>query len=281
MSDLLIRPLAAAETDLFLTYPDPLPADVLPRTLTYPDLLARGECRPQWTWVALRGDEVAARAAWWADPGGSHPDSLHWFDPGTGPDRIEVGAALLTAAHRTLRTADGSLPESHLCLPPAWRELPAARTASEDRIAAAGKAGLRLFVERLNYRWTRDCPLPARSTRLEFHPAGDAEVLDVLRRVLVGTLDAHSRRDVERHGLDRAAERQLAELHWFPAPRDWWRLGHDQAGTLVGITVPTRNHASPVIGYLGVVPEQRGHRYATDLLAEATHRLASEPEGHI
>src|SRR5262249_7680500 len=86
---------------------------------------------------------------------------------------------------------------------------------------------------------------------------------------------------VERHGLDRAAERQLAELHWFPAPRDWWRLGHDQAGTLVGITVPTRNHASPVIGYLGVVPEQRGHRYATHPLAEATHPPASEPDAHI
>src|SRR5262249_1522450 len=188
VSDLVIRPLAVDETDLFLTYPDPLPVDVLPRTLSYPDLLARGECRPQWTWVALRGGRTCvARAAWWADPGGSHPDCLHWFDPGAGPDRIEVGAALLTAAHRTMRTAGGGLPDYHLFLPPAWRELPVARAAGEDRIAAAGKAGLRLFVERLNYRWTRDCPLPARSTRLEFRPAGDAEVLDVLRRVLVGT----------------------------------------------------------------------------------------------
>jgi GNAT superfamily N-acetyltransferase len=282
VSDLVIRPLAADETDLFLTYPDPLPADVLPRTRTYPDLLANGEYRPQWTWVALRGGRTCvARAAWWADPASSHPDCLHWFDPGAGPDRIEVGATLLTAAHRTMRTADGDLPEYHLFLPPAWRELPAARAAGEDRIAAAGKAGLRLFVERLNYRWTRDCPLPARSTRLEFRPAGDAEVLDVLRRVLAGTLDADSRRDVEQHGLDRAAEQQLAELYWFPAPRDWWRLGYDRAGELVGITVPTRNYAIPVIGYLGVVPEQRGHGYAADLLAEATLRLAGEPEGQI
>ena len=35
------------------------------------------------------------------------------------------------------------------------------------------------------------------------------------------------------------------------------------------------NEDNPVIGYLGVVPELRGHGYAVDLLAEATRILAS------
>ena len=41
----------------------------------------------------------------------------------------------------------------------------------------------------------------------------------------------------------------------------------------VGITVPTRNLTVPVIGLVGVVPEQRGNHYAYDLLVEATHLL--------
>jgi RimJ/RimL family protein N-acetyltransferase len=37
----------------------------------------------------------------------------------------------------------------------------------------------------------------------------------------------------------------------------------------------------PVIGYIAVVPEQRGHGYAYDLLAEATRLLAAEGADRI
>ena len=37
----------------------------------------------------------ACNAAFWAPPGFAHPFGLDWFDPGAGPDRVEVGAALL------------------------------------------------------------------------------------------------------------------------------------------------------------------------------------------
>jgi ribosomal protein S18 acetylase RimI-like enzyme len=42
--------------------------------------------------------------------------------------------------------------------------------------------------------------------------------------------------------------------------------------------MPTRNPTSATIGYLGVVPEHRGHGYADDLVAEALHRLAEAGE---
>lgn len=47
-------------------------------------------------------------------------------------------------------------------------------------------------------------------------------------------------------------------------------------GELVGSSVPSRNYGDPLIGYLGVIPEHRGHGYAYDLLVEATHILAGE-----
>lgn len=279
MSDLVIRPLEAGETELFLSYPHPHVPQVGPAgPERYHQNLASGEYRPQWCWVALRDGAAVARAAWWAGPEDSHPQALDWFDPGTEPG---AGTALLTAAHEVMRTETGDLPEYHLFLPPAWRDLPAARAAGEERLAAAEPAGLTPFVERLNYRWTTGCPLPARSERLEFRPAGEDAVLDVLRRILAGTLDAFSARDVARLGLDKAAATQLEELHWFPAPREWWRIGYARDGAPVGITVPTRNYGGPVIGYVGVLPEHRGHGYAGDLLAEATLRLAAEPEGRI
>jgi RimJ/RimL family protein N-acetyltransferase len=62
----------------------------------------------------------------------------------------------------------------------------------------------------------------------------------------------------------------------MPSPREWWRLAFTQDGELVGLTVPGRNYAAPVIGIVGVVPEQRGHGHAYDLLVEATHLLVEE-----
>ncbi|MGW1885900.1 GNAT family N-acetyltransferase [Streptomyces sp. NPDC001970] len=60
-----------------------------------------------------------------------------------------------------------------------------------------------------------------------------------------------------------------------PGPREWWRLAHNPAGELVGLS-PGRRHGDPLIGRVGVVPEHRGHGHAYDLLVEATHKLADE-----
>ena len=89
----------------------------------------------------------------------------------------------------------------------------------------------------------------------------------------VGSLDAHVRRTVEEHGLEAAAREDLDIMLWMPAPRDWWRLAYTPEGDLVGLTLPSRNAYDPVVGYIAVVPEQRGHGYAYDLVVEATHDL--------
>ena len=60
----------------------------------------------------------------------------------------------------------------------------------------------------------------------------------------------------------------------MPGDRDWWRLAYDADGKLVGFEMPSANAGGPTVGYLGVLPEHRGHRYIDDLLAEITHFLA-------
>ena len=121
--------------------------------------------------------------------------------------------------------------------------------------------------------------MPKRGGRLDYRTADDAAVLAVLRQILTGTLDAHDRSNIEAHGLDRAAEMQLEDLHWFPSPRDWWKLAHTREGELAGFIMPARNYTMPTIGYIGVVPEQRGRGYVDELLAEMAWMLAEFAPG--
>jgi hypothetical protein len=145
---------------------------------------------------------------------------------------------------------------------------------AQARIDTAIVAGMEPLVERYRYTWTPDCGLPERPGRLEFRPEPDDDViLDVLRRIGEGSLDAHTRHAVAAKGVDAAAREELDTLLWFPSPREWWRLAYTPQGHLAGIQVPVRNPNGPAVGFIGVVPEQRGHGYAYDLLVECTHDL--------
>jgi ribosomal protein S18 acetylase RimI-like enzyme len=265
MTDLVIRPIIAGEEQLFDSLPDPGLVGRAAFGESYPDMAAAGQYRPEWTWVALCDDVVVARAAWWGGPDDDQPLALDWFD------FTDAGAAVAL-----LRTAPLKA-EYSISLPPGWRDNPAVRTQGEARINAATAAGMSVLVERYRYRWTPECGLPARPGRLEFRPEPDDEViLGILRRVGEGSLDAHTRHTAAKSGPAAAAQEELDLLRWLPSPRDWWRLARTPDGELVGVVAPARNHADPIIAFVGVVPEQRGHGYAYDLLVEGTHLLVEQ-----
>lgn len=273
-NDLEIRSLRSGEEQLFLAYPhQPVPGVGVEFRRAWPDLLADGQYRPEWSWVARRAGHTVARCAFWGFPGSASPYSLDWLEPGAGPDRRQIAAALLATALREMRTAEGARPEYHLFLPPGWRDTEGVREAAEDRLAVAAAAGYEPFIERFNYTWTPADRAPARSTRLVFREVGDEQALAVIQASIEGTLDGHSARDAARHGLAEAARIMLADLAELPSPRGWWRAAYTPVGDLVGLIVPARNPARAVIGYLAVVPAQRGRGYADDLLAEATALL--------
>jgi RimJ/RimL family protein N-acetyltransferase len=262
VTDLVIRRLQPGEESVFDKYCEPVAVGPPAFGRTYRQRLESGEYRPEWTWVALRGDTVVARAAWWAGPTEADPVMLDWLDCADA----QTGGALVRAA--------GLPVEYGLIVPPGWRDQPALRAAGQVRIDAATAAGLRPLVERYFYRWTPECGLPPRPGRLEYRPEPDDEaILAVLRRTNQGTLDAHARYEIQRGGIEAAARDDLTNLRWLPSPREWWQLAYTPAGDLVGLTVPARNLTNPVVGHIAVVPEQRGHGYAYDLLVECTHRL--------
>lgn len=257
MTDVVIRTLDESSAHLFDTLPDPLRLREKHRQTWY---------RPDWKRVALRDGRVVARAAWWARPEDPEPLVINWFDVAEGEG--DAGAELL-------RTAPWRTEELELDLPAGWRDLPGLTAAVTTRTAAALKAGYEPLVERFLYRWTPDQGLPERPGRLVFSAEPDDTVFfDALRRIHSVTLDAHARRAIEQGGVDQAAQEELDIFHWFPSPREWWQFARTPGGEPVGIHIPARNSNGPCIGFIGVLPEHRGHGYAYDLLAECTRFLA-------
>ncbi|MGV9455253.1 GNAT family N-acetyltransferase [Streptomyces sp. NPDC003635] len=256
MTDLVIRTLGESDTHLFDALPDPLGASEAHRATVH---------RPDWKRVALRDGQVVARGAWWGGPDATEPMLVNWFDVAEGEE--EAGTELLRSAPWQV--------ELEFNLPAGWRDDPATRAAAEARFEAARAAGYELLVERFLYRWTPDCGLPERPGRLVFEPEpDDAVFFDALRRIHSVTLDAHALKAIEQGGLDQAAQEELDFFHWCPSPREWWQIARTPEGELAGIHIPARNQTSPVIGFIGVLPEHRGRGYAYDLLVECTHFLA-------
>ncbi|MFE7526387.1 GNAT family N-acetyltransferase [Kitasatospora sp. NPDC057542] len=258
MTDPVIRALSASDAHLFDALPDPLGAREGHR---------RTRFRPDWKRVALRDGEVVARGAWWGGPDDPEPVNINWFDVAEGEE--EAGAELLRSAPWQV--------ELEINLPGGWRDRTDLRAGAEARFAAARAAGYELLAERFLYRWTPERGLPERPARLRFSAEPDDTVFfDALRRIHSATLDAHALKAVEEGGLGQAAQEELDFFHWCPSPREWWQVAHTPEGDLAGIHIPAHNPSGPTIGFIGVVPEQRGHGYAYDLLAECTHFLVEQ-----
>jgi RimJ/RimL family protein N-acetyltransferase len=273
-----------------------LPPDVTVRTATPDDLeLAssiggvppnlpatwnEGVRRPEWTYLALRDGALVGRAVWWGWASSRVPiltDTLDLADSLTdGFERLAVGTALASAGFAALvPPAEERLV---ICWVPAgWRSGPEAPAVLE-KVAMWTGAGARLLVERLDLLWTRGDPVPAPSDRLEFRPAGDDTLVDLVARCGDGSLDAHTAHRRARIGREATARSEVEQMRDFPGPREWWRGAYTPDGEPVGFVVPTRDGGCHAVGYLGVVPEHRGRGYVDDLLGECTRVLAVEQD---
>ncbi|MEE1791935.1 GNAT family N-acetyltransferase [Streptomyces sp. BE308] len=274
--ELTVRPLAGPqELDLFhrLSY-------VLDHELA--DDLATGRRRPEWMWVALRGERVVARAAWWTSEEGGQPLALDFFDLDDTlpePERGAIGERLLETATAAVLPKGAARPEYGRFVPPDWHEDPAARDVVEARVRVMERTGARMLVERLRLEWRAGTPVPADSGRLVFRQvSGREDLVALMTPVMAGTLDAHGRADLA-SGLSarEAAEKHYdEELAGYRSPRDWWRVAELPGGEPVGFVVPARNNYNPIIAYIGVVPARRGQGYVDDILAEGTRVLAAQ-----
>ncbi len=277
-NDLTMRPIAGREDlDLFSRLPYVLNEEL-------EDDLAAGRRRPEWMWVALRGDHLLARLAWWGRTGDDTPFLLDILDlDDNAADRVEIGARLLQTATAEVVPAGTRPPKYNRDVPPDWRESEVTRRVVEDRMAVLERTGARLFVERLRFQWHPGTPIPEPTGRLVFRPVHDTEeILALMTRVLDGTLDAHSRDDLTRMSARQAAVRHYEDdLAHYRSPRDWWRIATMPHGEPVGFVTPARNDYNPIIGYIAVLPDHRGNGYIDEILAEGTRILNTQSAPRI
>ncbi|MEV5494582.1 GNAT family N-acetyltransferase [Nonomuraea fuscirosea] len=274
-NDLTMRPITGREElDLFSRLPYVLDDELA-------DDLTAGRRLPEWMWVALRGDQLVARAAWWCSTGDDAPFLLDVFDlDDRDGDGVDAGVKLLRAAMAEVVPAGARPPEYIRMVPPDWRETPAARRVVEGRMAALEQLGAALLVERLRLEWRPGTPVPEPSGRLAFRPVRDTEeMISLMASVLDGTLDTHSRDDLSRMSArEAAAAHYEEELACYRSPRDWWRVATLPDGEPVGFVTPARNDYNPIIGYIAVLPKHRGNGYIDDILAEGTRILAAQDD---
>jgi RimJ/RimL family protein N-acetyltransferase len=279
---MIFRAATAADLARFAPLVTPDPAS----PMTVRDYLARGvrgEYRPEWTWVAEASGSgpVLAAGIWWGRPHDPAPETLDGLFAHaslTRDERPAVAARLIIAAHGAFAAAGGATPDFHLMLPGDWRGRRDIAAALGWRWEAALGAGLTEELERLRFEWTPAAGLPPGSGRLTFRAEPDDEVFaGLFRRVLAGSLDATSTKTAAMVGPQAQARLDVAFYRdKMLGDRAWWRVAETLDGEVAGFGVPSRNADVPVVGYLGVLPEHRGHGYAGDITAEITRVLVAE-----
>lgn len=279
-NDLTMRPIIGREElTLFSRLPYLLNEEL-------EDDLAAGRRRPGWMWVAMRGDRLLARVAWWGRTGDDIPfllDILDIDDTSADSDLVDIGVRLLRTATAEVISSGTRPPEHHRCVPPDWRESEVTRRIVQDRMNALERTGARLLVERLRFQWHPGTPIPEPTGRLVFRPVHDTdEILAMMTQVLDGTLNEHSRSDLTRMSAREAAVKHYEEeLARYRSPRDWWRIATLPGGEPVGFVIPARNDYNPIIGYLAVLPAHRGNGYIDEILAEGTRILNAQDAPRI
>ncbi len=250
------RPATAdpADLDRAAAYPADGPVDALSAERIQEELAA-GQFRPEWIWFAEDEDgEILARALWWGRADSERPIALDCLQVRSSvADPEALAAGLLAAGHE----AFGALPLYNMSLPADWRARPDLAEAVAWRREAAYRAGL-------------SAGTAEPTGRLVFRDGTDEEFLDAFVRLSRGSLDLHTQNELRSMDAEQLAREDVAFYLDCPGERSWWRLAELPGGTLAGMAIPSATPYHRNVGYLGVVPEQRGRGLIDEVLAEIT-----------
>lgn len=230
--------------------------------------------RPEWIWLAEDEDGyILARALWWGRADSERPIALDCLQVrSTVADPAALATGLLDAGHATF----GTRPLYNVSLPGDWRARSELAQAVAWRRESGARAGLSREIERLRYEWTPAAGLPEAGGRLTFREGSDEEFLDAFARVSSGSLDQATQDELRTKDAGQLAEEDMRFYLDCPGERSWWRLAELPDGTLAGLAVPSATPYNRNVGYLGVVPEQRGQGLIDEILAEITRFHAAE-----
>jgi ribosomal protein S18 acetylase RimI-like enzyme len=233
------------------------------------ECLAEGTIRTEWCSSAEdSAGRLLASISWWAKP---HTDVPMLVDVLSVVDS-DAAAALIAHTRSRLGLVEA---EAVLTYPKVGGEDRA--RWNELRAAALGQAGFSVAVDRVRIEWTGG-EVPADSGRLRYAPARDQaedRLVELFAVVGDGSLDHDMRLKRERYGREGEARRRLQRALGYRGDYDWFAVGMNNAGELVGYVISARvNGDRPILAEIGVSAAHRGHRYVDDLLAHGTGILA-------
>ncbi len=234
------------------------------------ECLADGTIKTEWCSSAEdSAGRLLASVSWWARP---HTDVPMLVDVLSVVD-AEAAAALIEHTRCQLGLTEA---KAMLTNPREGGEN-RART-NELRAAALLQAGFSLAIDRVRIEWTGGA-LPEDSGRLRYEPARDQteeRLVELFAAVGDGSLDHDMREKRELYGRETEARRRLHMALGYRGDYDWFAVGTDNAGELVGFVVSARaNGDRPILAEIGVSAAHRGRRYVDDLLAHGTRILAN------
>lgn len=269
-----IRPITSDELALFAA--TATRADDQHAILGYLErLLERGQTRPAWCFVLDDGADVLGRVAYWALPGKPAPSDLVLLDVPWADADLELGNRLLADTVQRMRlqgAADLNYVVDLPPRPPQWQHVP------ERRHDLLTRFGWTLVRTTRRFAWPTPAPVPAARERLTFRSladSGEGAVLRLLERAMRGSPDQRTQADRAALGAEGAALQLYRLLQSLGYEAAWWQVGSTADGTAVGLLMPCGTPAWGTIGYIGVVPEHRGHGYIDELLAQATQTLVA------
>lgn len=236
------------------------------------DEISAGRLQRRWSQVAIDDDDrLVGRALWWGRDE-RVPIALDVWD--VVPDHPEpstVLGALLERGHAALAAQDIAAPLPHtMRVPVTWRESIDVDRDVRTKIAVAASAGLGQSNERHQFQWDQGTSVPPPSLRLRFEQADDETFITLFARAAHGSLDVMTRRELAATDALELARDEVDYYRSCPGDRAWWRVAFDQKGDVVGIAIPSATPTNRNVGYLAVMPENRGNGYVDDLLAYIT-----------
>jgi RimJ/RimL family protein N-acetyltransferase len=238
-------------------------------------LLAGGFTHLNWCFVAEETGQFLGRVAYWTMPRVGIPQHIVLLDvPWEDADQT-VGTRLLEETAAIMRRRGATDLGHALDWPvqaPQWQHFPMQR---HTLLTHVGYTPIR---ETLRFQWHSGDAVPQATGRLAFRSlpdVGEAAFLDALQQVATGSLDQRDREDRAEYGAEHTARTLYALLQTMDYDPAWWQLAYGDTGELVGLVMPAATVSWGTIGYIGVVPEQRGRGYIDDLLARGTAILAA------
>lgn len=239
------------------------------------EMLAKGSVRLEWCFLLEEAGQLRGRVAFWTLPKSEKPLAMVLLElPWDSEQYLSLGAGLLQKTLPAMHALGSDEIGYVLDAPVSW---PQWQAYPEQRMRLLEQTGFRL--QRETYRFEMQAQdasvsLPEGLLFRSLSEVGDAAFIEAIMRVSEHSLDSRIQAGREQDGAEAEARATLSDLQQMEYDSAWWQLAYTLDGELVGLVMPAVAPTFATIGYIGVVPEQRGRGYIDKLLQQGTATLA-------